>query len=134
MAGATPLVELGLHHEQQHQELILTDIKHVLSVNPLPPVYRRGALTVATAARRRAGSSSPADLARSVMTAEASRSTTKVRGTRSGSAFRLASQPVTYGEYLEFIADGGYRRPEFWLSDGWAMRQQHAGTRRSTGE
>jgi ergothioneine biosynthesis protein EgtB len=123
-----PLVELGLHHEQQHQELILMDIKHVFSVNPLLPAYhapRPYALATESQARgwvefagglceigRNAGSDFAFDN-------EGPRHKVWLE------PFRLASHPVSCGEYLEFIADGGYARPEFWLSDGWAaVRQQ----------
>ena len=121
-----PLIELGLNHEQQHQELILMDIKHVFSVNPLLPAYqapRPHALPAAAAA---------------LAWAEFTGGLEEIGHTGSGFAFdnegprhkiwlepfRLACRPVACGDYLEFITDGGYRRPEFWLSDGWATVQQ----------
>ncbi len=118
---AAPLVELGLHHEQQHQELILMDIKHVFSVNPLLPAYQAPQPQIAAPA-------APAgwiDFAGGLV---------EVGHNGGGFAFdnetprhkvwlepfRLATHPVSCGEFLAFIEAGGYRHPEFWLSDGWA--------------
>jgi ergothioneine biosynthesis protein EgtB len=121
-----PLIELGLHHEQQHQELILMDIKHVLSLNPLSPAYLEAA----------------AD--RSVETAPPLQwllfegGLVEIGHEGQGFAFdnegprhrvwlepfQLASRLSTCGEYLAFIEDGGYRRPELWLSEGWAAVQR----------
>ncbi|HEX3861027.1 MAG TPA: ergothioneine biosynthesis protein EgtB [Stellaceae bacterium] len=123
---AAPLLELGGHHEQQHQELILMDIKHVFSINPLLPAYqppRPHAL--AAPAPARAWIDFPGGLV-------------EIGHAGGGFAFdnegprhkvwlepyRLASHPVSCGEYRDFIADGGYRRAEFWLSEGWATVQQ----------
>jgi ergothioneine biosynthesis protein EgtB len=121
-----PLIELGLHHEQQHQELILMDIKHVFSVNPLLPAYQ---------APRPYGIPSAPPAASWV---EFAGGLEEIGHDGQGFAFdnegprhkiwlepyRLATLPVSCGEYLEFIADGGYRRAEFWLSDGWATVQE----------
>ncbi|MGH7053229.1 MAG: ergothioneine biosynthesis protein EgtB [Stellaceae bacterium] len=122
---AAPLIELGLHHEQQHQELILMDIKHVFSINPLLPGYQAPQLKMTQGAppldwvafpgglceigHRGAGFAFDNETPRHKVWLE---------------PFRLASRPVTCGEYREFIEDGGYRRPEFWLSDGWAAAGQ----------
>lgn len=117
-----PLLELGINHEEQHQELILMDIKHVFSLNPLRPAYRERA--VAAEYLHEA-----AKLA--WLTFEGG--LTEVGHEGGDFAFdnetprhkhwlepyRLASRLVTCGEYLAFIEDGGYRRPDFWLSDGW---------------
>jgi ergothioneine biosynthesis protein EgtB len=118
-------LELGLHHEQQHQELILMDIKHVFSVNPLLPSYE--------APRPHAFASVPpagwAGFAGGLC---------EIGHAGGGFAFdnegprhkvwldpfHLRSHPVSCGEYRDFIADGGYHRPEFWLSDGWATVQR----------
>ena len=134
-----PIVVLGIHHEQQHQELLVTDIKHVFAQNPLYPVFRKG----------RAGSPLPAENgaygvtrppttplgAPKILTQfiDFEETTTVIghdghgfaydnEGPRHRAlvpAFSLASRPVTNGEYIEFIENGGYKRPEFWLSLGW---------------
>jgi ergothioneine biosynthesis protein EgtB len=116
------LLTLGLNHEQQHQELMLTDIKHVLSVNPLQPAYRDDLATPA-------GVAGPLDwhgFAEGVheigtggdsgfcFDNETPRHRIFLR------PFALASRPVTNAEYREFIEDGGYRDVAGWLSDGWA--------------
>jgi len=119
-----PLVGLGIHHEQQHQELILMDIKHVLSSNPLLPAYQ----PARPAQRFEATPAGWVELAGGLVEIghdgrgfafdnEAPRHKVWLE------PFRLAARPVTCGEYLAFIEDGGYRRPEFWLSDGWATAQ-----------
>jgi len=116
----TSTIELGLHHEQQHQELLLMDIKHVLSVNPLQPVY----------AGRPSERSEPDELG----WVDIDGGLVEVGHQGPGfcfdnelprhrvwlEPFRLADRLVTNGEWLAFMADGGYRRHEFWLSDGWA--------------
>ncbi|HEV3167203.1 MAG TPA: ergothioneine biosynthesis protein EgtB [Isosphaeraceae bacterium] len=121
-------IVLGLNHEQQHQELILTDIKHAFGTSPLRPVYREQDF--------RPGMSQEAAPPRWVTQAEGTRSighaspgfsydNESPRHRVFVAGFRLASRPTTCGEYLEFMADGGYRRPELWLSDGWdACRTQ----------
>jgi ergothioneine biosynthesis protein EgtB len=118
------VIELGIQHEQQHQELMLTDIKHVFWMNPLHPAYR-GPLP-------RGGDVPPVEwhgFAEGVRTIGC-------RGSgfafdNEGPAhrvflepFQMASRLVTNGEYLDFVEDGGYRRAEFWLSNGWATVQQ----------
>lgn len=119
-----PIVTLGLNHEQQHQELILTDLKHMLSNNPLHPVYveRSSNQSAATPLNwvefperiawiGHEGSDFAFD-------------NEEPRHREFVHAFRLASRPVTNAEYLAFMSDGGYDRPEFWLSMGWATVQQ----------
>lgn len=118
-AKLAPIVELGFHHEQQHQELLLMDIKHVLSLNPLQPVY---------AGSRTGGQSGPlgwreydGGLVEIGHTGDDFSFDNELpRHQQFLQPFRLADRLVTNGEWQEFIADGGYRRPEFWLSDGWA--------------
>ena len=122
-AGLVELVTLGLHHEQQHQELLLTDIKHLLSFNPTHAPYAKrwpigavqpqplrwhafeGGLTEM--------GHDPARDGAFCFDNETPRHTTYI------APFELASRPIGYGEYLAFIEDGGYRRPELWLSLGW---------------
>lgn len=116
-------VELGLNHEQQHQELILTDIKHAFFCNPLLPAYDNTPPSAQAAAALEwrghpggivsIGHAGPGF----AFDNESPRHQVLLR------PFRIASRPVTNGEYAAFIADGGYRRPEFWLSDGWALVQ-----------
>ncbi len=116
-----PLVELGLHHEQQHQELLLMDIKHLLSLNPLKPAYMRSS----------GPSSGAEDVPLNWIDFEGG--LTMIGHDGDGFAFdnegprhrawidpfALATRLVTCGEYAAFIEDGGYWRPEFWLSAGW---------------
>ncbi len=119
------VVTLGLHHEQQHQELLLTDLKHLFSRNPLKPAYasgipvRRG-VPVPLAFREFGGGLTEIghtgegfcfdnELARHRVHLE---------------PFRLANRPATNGEYLQFIRAGGYEKADHWLSDGWACVQR----------
>ena len=117
-----------MHHEQQHQELILTDLKHALACNPLRPVYRQrengaeqGLVSLATgwisfpAALRSIGHEGDGF----AFDNETPRHHQYV------AAFALADRLVTNREFLAFIEDGGYGRAEFWLSDGWAARQRN---------
>lgn len=123
------VMELGLQHEMQHQELIVTDIKHALSSNPmLPAPYAvcddpepQGAVPALTWRRCDAGVS--------VIGADPEEGfcfdNELPRHRVFLEAFELAERPVTNAEYRAFVEDGGYRRPELWLSLGWdAVRQQ----------
>lgn len=117
---------LGTHHEQQHQELMLTDIKHLFSCNPLQPAYRDAAP---------AGTSAPSPL----RYIEGASGIVEIGHAGNGFAFdneyprhrsllhphAVADRLVTNAEYREFIDDGGYRNPALWLSDGWAHIHQH---------
>jgi ergothioneine biosynthesis protein EgtB len=121
--GVAELVTLGLHHEQQHQELILMDIKNVLSRNPLQPSYLTPDEVAADGAPPKAG------------WIEHDGGVVEIGHDGRGfgfdnefprhpvylSPFALADRPVTCGEWLAFMEDDGYRRPEFWLSDGWSV-------------
>lgn len=114
------LLELGLHHEQQHQELILMDIQHAFSLNPLQPACRAESLARASAAPNE-WHSVPGGLG------EIGHDGRGFAFDNEGPRHRVWSEPfeiadrlVTAGEYLEFIEAGGYRTPELWLSDGWA--------------
>jgi ergothioneine biosynthesis protein EgtB len=127
-SNSTDLIELGLHHEQQHQELILMDIKHALSLNPLFPAY--------AAERTPANEGAPLGW----VDFEGGLIETGHAGPGSGGGFAfdnegprhrswvdpfaLATRLVTSGEYQAFIDDGGYSRPEFWLSAGWDVVKQ----------
>ncbi len=117
------LLELGLHHEQQHQELILTDVLHLLSSNPLQPAYRdrRYVAPPATARAQRwlAYAGGPTEIGHA---GPGFRFDNEVPRHRAWVApFQLAARPVTQAEYADFIDDGGYRRPELWLSLGWDL-------------
>ena len=114
-----PLIELGLHHEQQHQELILMDIKHALSLNPLFPAYApdRAPMTDGAALRWIDFEGGLVEIGHAgegfAFDNEGPRHRTWV------DPFALATRLVTCGEYEAFIADGGYRRPDLWLSAAW---------------
>lgn len=124
-----PVIEIGIHHEQQHQELILTDIKHVLSENPLRPSYKRTQAKNGSKARKQ-NKSKWVDFDGGVYT---------IGHGEYGfgydneyplhkiylEPFALNSHLVTNKEYIEFIEDGGYKTPELWLSEGWATVEEN---------
>jgi len=126
-AETLALVELGIQHEQQHQELLLTDILATFAENPLEPAY--GALAPA-----------PCHATELLGWNEGRSGLTEIGATESGFAFdcerprhkvlihphRIANRCVTNGEWQEFIADGGYRTPTLWLSDGWDWLQRES--------
>ncbi len=120
--GVLALVELGLHHEQQHQELLLMDIKHVLGTNPLRPAYRLTRPPAGADPGRPGWIDYEGGLIE--IGAEAGGGfgfdNEFPRHQEWLPPFQLADRLVTAGEWLEFVADGGYRRPDLWLSDGWA--------------
>lgn len=121
-AKMEPVITLGVHHEQQHQELLLTDIKHVLAQNPLHPVFHHGA------AIRETNRVAPQRFV------EFDEETILVGHDGRGffydnegpqhralvNAFSLSNRLITNGEYLAFMEAGGYAHPKFWLSLGWA--------------
>jgi len=115
------LIELGLNHEQQHQELILTDVKHMLSCNPLKPAYARARVAAATVGARLlewvAFDEGIYEIGHDGVGFAFDNETPRHR--QFLAAYALANRPVTNAEYGAFIADGGYRRPELWLSEGW---------------
>jgi ergothioneine biosynthesis protein EgtB len=120
-----PTVELGLHHEQQHQELLLTDIKHVFACNPLHPVYRERPPAEPTGAEPLRWLQYGGGLCwvghadgGFAFDNEGPRHRVHLAG------FEVASRLVTCGEYLAFLEDGGYERPALWLSDGWNVCQR----------
>jgi len=125
---AAPLIELGLHHEQQHQELICTDIKHALSMSADPwPVYGR------------ALDGGPAEPAPALGFLEVAGGLVEIgavpvefvfdnelpRHRHFLDDFALADRVLTNGEVLAFIQDGGYESARLWLSDGWAWVQEN---------
>ena len=117
---------IGLNHEQQHQELLLTDIKQHFSVNPLRPAYRDDLPSgAATAAEPLAWIRQPGGLVQIgdggggfAYDNEGPRHTVFLN------PFALANRPINNGEYLEFMASGAYREPALWLSDGWSAVQR----------
>lgn len=120
------LVELGLQHEQQHQELLLTDIKHALWNNPLLPAYRA---TSAPADERApvplrfiAGGDGIVEIGHRGNGFAFDNETPRHRALLQPHA--LGNRPVTNAEYLAFVREGGYREPGLWLSDGWATVQR----------
>ena len=127
-AGLTALaypIALGLNHEQQHQELLVTDIKYNMSVNPLRPAYQSDALPTATTSPPLRWVDLEGGLRRTghdgngfAFDNEWPRHQAYVM------PFRLASRLVTNGEYREFMEDGGYERPGLWLSEGWKIVQE----------
>ena len=130
-----PIIELGMNHEQQHLELLFTDIKHaslhrtrcgrpiangptsatdrIASQAEREPVIRIGF-------RFEAGVYHDRPCRRRLRLRQRRAAPSRVPG-----AVPIASRPVTCGEFLAFMADGGYERPELWLSDGWAARHDH---------
>ena len=123
-AEPAELIELGLNHEQQHQELLLMDIKHVLSRNPLRPAYRPRNAREAAAAPEMGWVEQEGGLGRLgdegtgfAFDNERPRHRVVLED------FRLADRAVTNGEYRAFVEDGGYRDPLLWLADGWATVQ-----------
>jgi ergothioneine biosynthesis protein EgtB len=122
------VVALGIAHEEQHQELLLTDVKHAFSVQPLRPAYLAGPPPASAAGAGRKLEWVPRE-----------GGVVELGAPPRGFAFdnerprhrvllephALASRPVTCGEWLAFMADGGYRHAEHWLSDGWAAVQRN---------
>ena len=121
-----PVLELGLNHEQQHLELVFTDVKHTFAQNSLRPAYR-------------ALPTMPTAKVPTVQWVPFEPGVRRIGHAGDGFAFdnegpahrvflepfAVASRLVTCGEYLQFMADDGYNRPELWLSDGWAAKRQH---------
>ena len=119
------VVEIGLNHEQQHQELILTDVKHMLYKNPLHPAYDRIVLD---------RSQDPGDIswiAFEEALVSVGTDQTSFHFDNEGPShktylqkFELSNRLVTNREYSAFVHDGGYERAEFWLSEGWSLRER----------
>jgi ergothioneine biosynthesis protein EgtB len=121
------LIELGLQHEQQHQELLLTDIQHAFWSNPLLPAYLGDATPPAAASAPMAlqflpGREGVVEIGHAGATFAFDNETPRHRTLLSPHA--LANRPVSNEEYAAFVHDGGYREPSLWLSDGWATVQR----------
>lgn len=119
------LVELGCHHEMQHQELLVTDLLHGLSHNPLLPVYHRAEpmqIVEEQPVRWLSHSGGISEIGHDgsgfAFDCEGPRHKTYL------APFKLASRPTSNREWVRFIEAGGYQRPELWLSDGWAQAQK----------
>ncbi|MGB7050373.1 MAG: ergothioneine biosynthesis protein EgtB, partial [Acidimicrobiales bacterium] len=118
------LVELGTHHEQQHQELLLMDIKHVLWCNPTLPAYRMLEKAAPSAARSTTWTAHPGGVCEIGHRGDGFGFDNEFPRHRVYlEPFALSDQLVNCGQWLEFIDDHGYHRPDLWLSDGWATIQ-----------
>ncbi|MEZ4366545.1 MAG: ergothioneine biosynthesis protein EgtB [Kofleriaceae bacterium] len=132
LAALAPVLELGLAHEEQHQELILSDILHALAQHPLRPAYRAEAAgPVGAVAPPPPTFSTFAEGLRTIGCGPDGFAFDNERPAHRAwvDAFALADRLVTVGEVAAFITDGGYRTPSLWLSDGWAWVS--AGDRRA---
>lgn len=119
-----PVLTLGIHHEQQHQELMVTDIKHVLSCNPLHPVYRKQTIQPAQQPPDLEWINYPEELAWIGYNKDGFSYDNEGPYHREFvDNYQLGSRLITNGEYLQFIADGGYQNPLLWLSSGWSTVQ-----------
>lgn len=121
------VIEIGIHHEQQHQELIVTDIKHVLSENPLNPAYRSN------------NNHNESNTAEELKWVDFDEGVFNIGNEGNGfgydneypshkvylNPYKLASRLITNSEYIEFMEDGGYETPEIWLSEGWATVEEN---------
>ncbi|MEM9645803.1 MAG: ergothioneine biosynthesis protein EgtB [Planctomycetota bacterium] len=128
-ASQESVLETGLQHEQQHQELILTDIKHAFSCNPLLPTYRDSSNDLRCEERQLSwitGAEGLVTIGHDEPDFSFDNETPQHRVHLH--PHQIASRCVTNGEYLRFIEDGGYRRPELWLSMGWDAVQQNRWT------
>jgi len=123
-----PILILGIHHEQQHQELLVTDIKHVFAQNPLYPVFREQKIgivpTQTTPMHFLDFEEKTVEIGHDGRGFAYDNESPRHRALIP--AFSMASRPVTNGEYIAFIEDNGYARAEFWLSLGWlTVNEQH---------
>lgn len=128
------IIEVGLHHEQQHQELLLMDIKHLFSINPLSPTFRP-----LDESHKTHFQTSPTHHSDKPMWRHYDGGVFEIGADQSKFCFdnetprhktylddyQLANRLVSNAEYLEFIEDGGYDTPTLWLSDGWSTIKEH---------
>jgi ergothioneine biosynthesis protein EgtB len=128
------VIELGIHHEQQHQELMLTDVKHLFSCNPLYPMYsarrevRQKATSPADSGGRRAQSFGGGVVEIGNLGGAFSFDNERPRHKVYLQPYSLDNQLVTNAQFREFIDDGGYQRPQLWLSLGWATASKEQWT------
>ncbi|MGE4338862.1 MAG: ergothioneine biosynthesis protein EgtB, partial [Pigmentiphaga sp.] len=127
-------IELGLQHEQQHQELILMDIKHLLFSHPFHPAYARPRLASRSGDAPSAPAATWLNFPGGLVEIGAAEDdgfaydNEQPRHRVWLNAYQLHDRLVTCGDWLTFMAEGGYSRPEFWLSDGWAAVQERGWT------
>ena len=121
------VLELGLNHEQQHQELLLMDVKHLFSLNPLKPAWRPLPKLPANGVRPMKYISRPAgQVSMGHSSQDFAFDNETPRHPVLVTAHAIADRPVSNGEYRDFIRDGGYAKPALWMSDGWATVQREA--------
>nr|MDQ6940767.1 ergothioneine biosynthesis protein EgtB [Verrucomicrobiota bacterium] len=124
LAEMEPIVILGIHHEQQHQELLVTDIKHVFAQNPLHPLFEKNEVVSSKVSPMKFVEFDEATVTIGHAGSEFSYDNEGPQHRALVLPFALASRPVTNGEYLAFIDAAGYSRSEFWLSLGWTTVQE----------
>jgi ergothioneine biosynthesis protein EgtB len=126
------LLTLGLHHEQQHQELLLTDIKHAFSINPAAPAYSRRWPLAGISPQPQGWLTYKGGLVEhghaASLDGEFAFDNETPRHPTYVAPFQLADRLVTHGEWVAFMEEGGYERPELWLSMGWDWREQSGAT------
>ncbi|HEX7065902.1 MAG TPA: ergothioneine biosynthesis protein EgtB [Bacillales bacterium] len=121
LSRVEPIIEIGINHEQQHQELLFTDIKYNFSVNPLKPLYREIALPSHSTNEALKWQSFEGGLIETGHDGEGfAFDNESPRHKEWLDPYAIASRPVTNGEFIEFIEDGGYEKVQYWLSDGWS--------------
>ncbi|MGR8948683.1 MAG: ergothioneine biosynthesis protein EgtB [Gammaproteobacteria bacterium] len=123
------VIEVGIQHEQQHQELLLMDIKHLLAQNPLNPTFKASSRALST--KDSVGPINWQSFDGGLVEIGASGKTfcfdnELPRHRQYLEPYELADRLVTNGEYLDFVNDGGYDTPSLWLSDGWSTAQQYS--------
>ncbi len=126
-SGVAARLELGAHHEEQHQELLLTDILALFAASPLKPAYRPQAPRASAPAAPVSWIDHPGGLVEiGAMGGDFAFDNESPRHKVWLEPFALADRLVTAGEWLEFMADGGYTTPTLWLADGWATVKQNS--------
>jgi ergothioneine biosynthesis protein EgtB len=129
-APAAALLELGLQHERQHQELLLADLLALFAANPLKPVFRRGAAVAAVVPRAAADGwiafrGGRVAIGRDDDDGGFSFDCERPRHELLLRPFALAARPVSNGDWIEFIRDGGYDEPRLWQAEGWKRARTH---------
>ncbi len=124
--AAWPMVECGVQHEQRHQELLLADLQHLFSCNPLQPVYAPAPCAVEPAPVLYKWMAQPDGVHRLGYAGSGFCFDHELPRHRIFlEAYEIALRPVTNAEYADFIADGGYSRQELWLAEGWELKNAH---------